>query len=111
MLPLRFNDILGMSKGGFLIGTYGMESELAKFARAFRALPAVRMDEFFREGNVVARKAEFNGKTYGYVVNTDVTPVKVEVKGLPEGSRDCTSGTPIASTVALGPYEMVSFVK
>ena len=111
VLPLRFNDVLGMSKGGFLIGTYGMESELAKFARAYRALPAVRMQEFFREGNVVARMAEFNGKTYGYVVNTDATSVKVELKGLPEGSRDCTSGTPIPSTVALGPYEMVSFLK
>lgn len=111
VLPLRFGDVLGMSKGGFLIGTYGMESALAKFARAYRALPAVRMQEFFREGNVVARMAEFNGRTYGYVVNTDAAPAKVALKGLPEGSRDCTSGAPVASTLALGPYEMISFVK
>ena len=111
VLPLRFNDVLGMSKGGFLIGTYGMEAHLAKFAQEYRALPAVKMDEFFRDGNVVARKAEFNGRTYGYVVNTDATPAKVEVKGLPKGARNCTSGSPVAPVIALGPYEMRSFVK
>ena len=111
VLPLRYHDVLGMSKGGFLIGTYGMESRLAAFARAYRSLPAVKMDEFFRSGAVVARKADFRGKTYGYVVNTDVEPATVDVSGLPAGATDCVTGKPVPSTLKLGPYEMVSFVK
>ena len=92
VVPLRYHDVLGVSKGGFLIGTYGMEPHLAKFAAVFRSLPAVKMTEFFREGNVVARKAAFDGKTYGYVVNTDEQPVRVDVPG--SGAFD------------LGPYEL-----
>lgn len=110
VLPLRFDDVLGMSKGGFLIGTYGMEPHLARFARAFRALPAVRMAEFFRDGAVVARRTEADGRTYGYVVNTDAAPATVEVAGLPAGATDLVSGKPLLSRLALGPYEMLSFV-
>ena len=33
------------------------------------------------------------------------------VKGLPKGARKCTSGSPVAPVIALGPYEMRSFVK
>ena len=92
VLPLRYHDVLGVSKGGFLVGTYGMEPHLAKFAAEFRSLPAVKMAEFFREGFVVARKAAFDGRTYGYVVNTDEAPVRVDVPGY--GAFD------------LGPYEL-----
>ena len=108
VLPLRYGDVLGMSKGGFLIGTYGMEPFLARFARAFRALPAVRMDEFFREGNVVARKAAFDGCIWGYVVNTDYADAAVEV-ALPAGAADAVTGSPLPGRLSLGPYEMVSF--
>ncbi len=111
VLPLRYHDVLGMSKGGFLVGTYGMEPRLASFARAYRSLPAVKMDEFFRSGAVVARKATFRGKTYGYVVNTDVEPATVDVSGLPVGATDCVTGKPVTNKQELGPYEMVSFVK
>ena len=81
VLPFRYHDVLGVSKGGFLIGTYGMEPHLAKFAQEFRSLPAVKMDEFFREGFVVARKAAFDGRVYGYVVNTEAAPAEVTVPG------------------------------
>ena len=110
VLPLRFNDVLGMSKGGFLIGTYGMEPHLARFARAFRALPAVKMDEFYRDGAVVARKAEADGRTYGYVVNTDAAPTTVEIAGLPAKAVNLVDGSPLSASLALGPYEMVSFI-
>ena len=50
-------------------------------AAAYRSLPAVKMDEFFRAGFVVARKATFDGKVYGYVVNTGATSAEVTVPG------------------------------
>ena len=108
VLPLRHGDVLGMSKGGFLIGTYGIEPFLARFARAFRALPAVRMDEFFREGAVVARKAIVDGRTWGYVVNTDYDDAEAAIP-LPDGATDAVSGAPLTGAFRLGPYEMVSF--
>ena len=95
ILPLRYHDVLGVSKGGFLVGTYGMEPYLAKFASEFRSLPAVKMSEFFREGNVVARKAPFAERTYGYVVNTGDEPMRVTVPGY--------------GAFALGPYEFKAF--
>jgi hypothetical protein len=108
--PLRYHDLLGMSKGGFLVGTYGMESHLAKFAQAYLALPAVKMDEFFRSGHVVGRKASCFGRTYGYVVNTGASEATAEVR-LPEGAKDCVTGRPIAGPLRLAPYELRSFVE
>lgn len=109
VLPLRYHDVLGMSKGGFLVGTYGMEPRLAAFSRAFRSLPAVKMEEFFRDGAVVARMAPFKGRLHGYVVNTDYAPASVEVAGLPAGARDVVTGRPLARRVNLGPYELIPF--
>ena len=109
VLPLRYDDVLGVSKGGFLIGTYGTEPFLARFARAFRALPAVRMDEFFRQGNVVARKAVVDGRTWGYVVNTDFAVAEVGV-ALPAGAVDAVTGVSLQGALRLGPYEMIPFV-
>ena len=109
VLPLRYDDVLGVSKGGFLIGTYGTEPFIARFARAFRALPAVRMDEFFRQGNVVARKAVVDGRTWGYVVNTDFAVAEVGV-ALPAGTVDAVTGVSLQGALRLGPYEMIPFV-
>lgn len=115
VVPLRHNDVLGMSKGGFLIGTYGMEPYLARFARAFRALPAVKMADVFRSGNTVARQAPFDGRSYFYVVNTDPVPVKLTVR-FPADTTDLATGTRLTESVAartveldLGPYELRSF--
>ena len=95
VVPLRYHDLLGLSKGGFLIGTYGMEGPLREFAAAYRSLPAVKMDEFFRAGFVVARKAAFDGRVYGYVVNTGATPAEVTV--------------PDFGDFKLEPYELKAF--
>ena len=108
--PLRHHDVLGFSKGGFLVGTYGMEPLLAKFAQSYLALPAVKMSEFFREGNVVGRSVLLGGLVYGYVVNTGAEPVRVS-PSLPDGAKDCVHGRPLRGEIALAPYELVSFVK
>ncbi len=108
--PLKHGDILGFSKGGFLIGTYGMEDRLAPFAQAFRSLPAVPFDEALREGDVVVRKKEYDGRKWLYAVNTGDKPAKVTFT-MPKGTRDLVSGEPLEGKVALelGPYELKSF--
>ena len=109
VVPLRYHDVLGVSKGGFLIGTYGMEPHLAKFARAFRSLPAVKMDECFRSGDVVGRRASFKGRVYGYVVNTECAPARADGAIACE-ARNLVTGNPVGDTLELGPYELVPYV-
>ena len=108
--PLRHRDVLGMSKGGFLVGTYGMEEHLRKFAAAYRALPAVVMDEIGRQGNVVLRHADFAGKSYFYLVNTDHAPAEIALS-VPAGTRNLVTGANLAGDVrlSLGPYQLMSF--
>ena len=110
VLPLRFGDVLGMSKGGYLVGTYGMEEHLRAFAAAYRALPAVAMKEIGRQGNVVLRQADYDGKSYFYLVNTDWKPVTVELT-VPEGTRNLVTGASLSgdAKLTLGPYELKSF--
>lgn len=94
-LPLRYGDFMGVSRGGFLIGDYGMERLEARFAQAFRALPAVRMSEFMRDGNVVGRACRFRGHQYFYVVNTGDLTVTVKTR-FPEDTRDLVTGVPFS---------------
>ena len=98
-LPLRFYDLDGMTKGGFLIGTYGMEEYLAPFAQAFRALPAVEFDTVSDKDGVVVRRKKVSGAEWAYAVNTTGEPKTVEMD-LPSGGR---------RTVSLAPWELVSF--
>lgn len=113
VMPLRYNDLLGITKGGFLIGTYGMEEYLTPFAKAFRALPAKifaavdTRDEF-----VKARRLVDEGSTWFYVVNTSDRAVKTEVMVDGEGIVDLVSGKTLGgSTVSLDmqPYQLRSF--
>ena len=115
--PLRYGDVLGLSKGGFLIGTYGMEEKLVPFFQAFRALPAVVMDDVAAVGNVRVRACTFYGKTYFYVVNTGMKSASVTLE-MPAKTADLVSGETFGGglfggsttqKLALGPYEMRSF--
>lgn len=108
LLPLRHADVLCLSKGGFLVGTIGMEGRLAPFARAFKALPAVPMAEFFREGDVVARRVKVDGTLWGYVANTGERPATVE-PGLPDGVFDAVTGEQFPRLLEIGPCELRAF--
>lgn len=78
VLPLRYCDIQGFNKGGFLIGTLGMEEPLREFARAFRTLPAVKFEDVAGSSETVRVRQYSDGKnTWFYVVNTSETPVRV----------------------------------
>ncbi len=91
VLPLRYADVQGYMKGGFLIGTCGVEDQIRSFARAFRALPCVRFSDLPASSAEVKFRA-FNGKDalWFYAVNTGRTPVKfkAEAEGLFEVAWD-----------------------
>ena len=110
-VPLRFRDVLGFTKGGYLVGTYGMEPYLVPFAQAFRALPATGMDTMPGGGEFVRlRYVRHDGRSWFYLVNTGVDPVCVEVR-FPDGTRNLVTGEPVAgkASITLGPYELRSF--
>ena len=88
-----------MSKGGFLIGTYGTEDVLVPWIRAFRALPAVKMDECAREGDVVVRTCRFSGKRYFYAVNTSDVPTDVKY-AFPPDAKDTLSGKAVGTRLS-----------
>ena len=94
VLPLRFNDLLGMTKGGYLIGTYGMEEYLVPFSKAFRALPAKRFADVAGGSETVkARFLKQDGATYFYIVNTADVPAQATVTVSGKGDiTDLVSG-------------------
>ena len=116
VLPLRYGDVLGMSKGGFLIGTYGMEDVLVPFVQAFRALPAVVFDDVGGTETVKLRHKDFDGRSWFYVVNTDKDPATVRI-AVPKRARDLVTDERVGGlfaeetvTLRLKPYEMRSYV-
>jgi hypothetical protein len=111
-VPMRFRDVLGFTKGGFLVGTYGMEEYLVPFAQAFRALPAVSMETLPGGGDFLRlRYVRHDGKSYFYIVNTGSENVEVSIR-FPNGTKDLVSGERLDGTVAfnLGPYALRSFI-
>lgn len=116
--PLRYGDILGITRGGFLIGTYGIEDWLVPFAKAFRALPAVRFADLpCSTPTLKCRAAEVGGKRWFYAVNTGDAEASVSI---PCGGRpvtDLVSGLPVpagndgAIALTLAPYQLRSFVQ
>ncbi len=110
--PLAVQDVLCMSKGGYLMGNYGTERELARFARYFRALPAVVFGDISAQGKVRVRGGAFAGKRYLYVANTDGVPARATVD-FGAGMQDAVTGERFTGRVALGlpPWEFRSFVE
>ena len=114
----RYHDVLGLSKGGFLIGTYGTEDVLVPFIQAFRALPAVGFDDVAAEASsplVKVRHARFDGKEYFYAINTGDAPARVTLELLP-GTEDLVTqerlvpgDVPQKVTLDLQAYELRAF--
>ena len=109
-VPLRYRDVLAMSKGGFLIGTYGMEDVLVPWMQAFRALPAVKMSDCGGDDVVRIRMADFKGKRYFYAVNTDAQCRRVTFD-FPQGTTDLVTGASVRgpTVLTLAAYELRSF--
>ena len=71
-------DVKAFSCGGFLIGTLGMEPELAAFMREFRKLPAVDFTDAPSPDGWVVRRARIADCNWEYRVQT-VAPYRLEV--------------------------------
>jgi len=114
-LPLSVHDVLGVSKGGFLMGFYGMEDVFVPWVRAFRSLPAVLFDDLpTANPKVVVRTKEIGGRRYFYAVNASETDQSVALK-LPRRVSDLVTGEKLTGflggqvTLRLQPYELKSF--
>ena len=115
VLPLRYHDLLAITKGGFLIGTHGMDEFLRPFAQAFRALPAQPFADLDTHSEtVVARVLELNGDTWFYIANTGDTPATVDLAISGDGVIDLVTGKALDGfrdnhgTLSLAPYDLRS---
>jgi hypothetical protein len=82
-------------KGGFVVGTIGMEGPLGQFAQALRALPAVKFTDVPGLFDPVAVRQQHEGAwTYFYVVNRLSCPVELHLTlaGQIEGLTDLSTG-------------------
>ena len=77
---LRHADVTDLSKGGFLVGTYGTETEILPFVCAFRSLPAVKFGDERNDGAIVVRATTYGGRRWKYVLNLRETPVHCMLK-------------------------------
>ena len=111
VLPLRYTDLLGITKGGFLIGSYGMEPLLTPFIKAFRALPAKRFHDLPGGTRVIkVRALEHGGAFWFYAVNTHHAPGKVKISVNGACTDLVTGGKRNGSfELELAPYELRSF--
>ncbi len=109
-------DALRITKGGFLIGTFGLETEIEEFTRAYRALPAVHFDDVPAMSDPArVRQKVVDGHRYLYVLNR--LPETVQVTLTLNNSatlRDLSTGASIAPSagqvsLTLKPFELRAF--
>lgn len=115
VLPLRFADLQGITKGGFLVGTYGMEPWLVPFSKAFRALPALLFHDLQTGSETLcARYLNQTDTSWFYVVNTTEKPAICEVKTDRTPVIDAVSGNVVGGKksrflLRLAPWQLRSF--
>lgn len=116
VFALHHLDATSIVKGGYVLGTLGMEKTLEPFSRALGALPAVKFEDVAGAIDPVRiRQRAFEGRLYVYVLNTLPEPASVTVTLAEPGSlRDAVAGTAVTAgreiTLPLAPYELRAFV-
>ncbi|MBL4701861.1 MAG: hypothetical protein JKX85_11455 [Phycisphaeraceae bacterium] len=106
-------DAVTITKGGFAIGTLGIEDQLGRFSQAFRTLPAVRFDNIKGiEDPVRVRQKVVDGKNYFYVLNRLPVEVKFTVTLSKNSSvKDLISGSQVRlGEITLKPYGLRTFL-
>ncbi len=106
-------DSLSITKGGFAIGTLGIEPWVGRFAQAYRTLPAVKFDDI---PNIVdpvrVRQKVVDGKNYFYVLNR--LPVEVTFTWTLSGNgpiKDLVNSQIFNATkIVLEPYGLRTFL-
>jgi hypothetical protein len=106
-------DALTITKGGFLVGTLGIEDKIGRFAKAYRALPAVKFDDVagLSDPVRVRQKVVDNGNFF-YVLNRLPYPVEAEIRLAGAEAVDLVSGDTSSGgklLLKLRPYDLRSF--
>jgi hypothetical protein len=116
VFALHHLDVASIVKGGYVLGTAGLEEHLLPFTQALGALPAVRFDDVPALSDAVrVRHKIVDGRVYGYALNTVPVPVRATLK-LADTTplKDAVSGEILSDTrslpLALGPYELRAWV-
>lgn len=106
-------DALTITKGGFLVGTLGIEEEIGRFAQALRALPAVKFDGAPGLADPVrVRQKAVDGANYFYVLNRLPYPVEAKLTLAGTEAVDLVSGeksTGGSLPLRLRPFDLRSF--
>lgn len=98
LVPLAHADMMSFTKGGFLIGTLGMEPELTEFSRAFRSLPAKPFTTVHGvPAPVVVRTLREDDSLYVYAVNPSqqAADFVLSLRGHVTGVCDLGAGTTV----------------
>lgn len=118
VFALHHLDATSIVKGGYVLGTLGMEKELLPFSRALGALPAAKFDDVPGASDPVRiRQQIVDGRHYFYVLNTLPEPVKTVITLAETGAPldpVANRSEPISAaktlTLSLAPYELRTFV-
>jgi len=106
-------DALTITKGGFLVGTFGIEDKIGRFAKAYRALPAVKFADVAGLADPVrVRQKVVDGGNFFYVLNRLPSPVGVELRIDGAEAVDLVSGDKSSGgtlSLKLRPYDLRSF--
>ena len=116
-IPLARADALSFTKGGFLVGTIGIERQVGRFTQAFRALPAAKFRDIpGLDGPVVGRFLPRAEGMYLYLVNPTPRAADASVRfdRRPESLRDLATGKAAAVSgrvqrLRLSPYGLVAY--
>ncbi|MBL4702477.1 MAG: hypothetical protein JKX85_14605 [Phycisphaeraceae bacterium] len=105
-------DALSITKGGFAIGTLGIENQIGHFSQAYRTLPAIKFDNIKGiEDPIRVRQKIVDGRNYFYVLNR--LPVEVEFSITLSNNapaKDLISGQQASlSQITLKPYGLRTF--
>lgn len=115
--PFRYGDILGITRGGFLMGTYGQEPLLAPFAKAFTALPRRKFADVpeCSTTDVKVRRYAEGGCVWTYAVNAGGETANVTLPAADSPAVDLATGETASEwrqcgiTLTLQPYEFRAF--
>jgi hypothetical protein len=112
--PLGSVDLQYFTKGGFVLGFWGVEGPIRQFAQALRALPAVAFQNVAGLSDPVAvRHAQVDGQQFFYAVNRFHHPVVCRLNTEGNGRlRDLVSGVLLPADrpeIRLEPFQLRSF--
>lgn len=106
-------DALTITKGGFLVGTFGIEDKIGRFAKAYRALPAVKFADVAGLADPVrVRQKVVDGGNFFYVLNRLPYPVDAEIRLEGAEAVDLVNGDKSSEgklSLKLRPYDLRSF--